>query len=342
MTGQQSSVRGAKSARRKSAAQGAQMARRAKPKAAADIAPIAYKDSLGALAMRDTAWNVAERNHYNYVDPELRGPAFAELDPKEHVSLKHHSAMLLYGMRVWAQLAELHQESAALLRATENPYDHPLWKSIFRHARNANERSDGDNFLAACLGCESGLSNFDWMSTPEHIRAEWTLYSWRGTGGIAPQAADADTLGRWFSDNVYQRMCLFGLATEAITASDFSALGHYLTLLKTIAPDVHSISGDVSTPDAFLVARLREAHIRHFEGVDQAEAYLASVWGVLSATGQNTRSPMAHLHRMRTVYNRRLANAEAMADAQRIVSVQEDWRTLLKEALASYEGGLMR
>lgn len=313
----------------------------AKPSNGADIAPVRYPDSLGAKAMHDTLHNTAERNHYNYVDVEFRDKAFEVLDTADLVSLKHQSAVLLYGMHVWERLSKHHVETGKLIATLKNKYDHPYWKCVFRHARNGNERVVADQFLSSCLGIEGAPENFDWFSTPEHIRIEWVLYNWRNVPGIAPQLADIDTLKAWFPSEVYQHMAIFGLAESAMVAGDMSALGHYLELLEAVDPDTYALRQNVRLPDAFLTVRLRETHIRFTQSQTLSAAYLAGAWPALEALGEKTNSPTAFLMRMQDIYKTRIKRGEEASDSDAINAAHEDWKALLENALLKYKRGDM-
>jgi len=303
------------------------------------IATIKYSESVGARSMADTPRHIAERNHYNYVDVEMRGETFEEIDPYEHAGLKHHSAILLYGMRQFDALTEIHLETAALLRSTEDPFRHPAWRGFFRHVRNNHDKAATDAFLAQSLGAEGALADFDWQSVPDYIRSEWILFNWHGTAGIAPQAVDEDMFRHWVKEPEHQRLVLLGLLCAAESAGDLDATGHYLALLKTIAPEVHDLSADCSVPDMFLTLKYRAQFIRHFEGASAAANFLAGFWDSFVALEAGKVSPMAHLERLKWVYERRVADCRAANDSDAERRANEQWRSVLELALERLQEG---
>ena len=304
-----------------------------------NIEPIAYRDSVGARSMQDTPRHIAERNHYNYVDVEMRGDTFDGIDPHEHAALKHHSTILLYGMRQADALSEIYKEAAALLKPLDDRFDNPVWLGFFRHVRNIHDKPATDAFLASCLGTDEPLESFDWQSMPEFIRSEWILYNWRWTAGIAPQAADEETLRQWVKDPTYQTLVLFGLMHTARIADDIPALGHYLNLLNWFGHDIYNLSEAISTPDMFLAFSFRQTHIRRTEGAAAAVAFLNDHWDRLVTLKAADISPKAHLARLKSAYGIRLEAARDAGDTASERLSHEQWRTVLEAALEKFQAG---
>ncbi|PHS38634.1 MAG: hypothetical protein COA91_07660 [Robiginitomaculum sp.] len=289
-----------------------------------------FKNSLGAQAMNDDVQRRSVRRAFNNIDISINDEGFSDATPQEIALQKLQFYLFNAGSKTWEQSAEVLINIANIVKGFDSGVsNHPVWLSMFRHARTAINPTRAREFLTHSIAPLS-LDDMRWEKMPDTLKFEALFFEARALTGIPAPWASIEKLKEFFICPFFQVGSILAACKVYAQSNKIDEVKHLLELLKGIYPGLYNLDETMNIGYYFRTLEYR-ALINNADSLFEDNVALSEkAWQKISKFPIPAHTEIVRYKALQKIYDLRVILADRLANEEYLRLAQTDWKNFLE------------